>query len=41
MLTSVIAVGVGVAAYNLARKNNMFSGRQMKRMQRKITKAIF
>ncbi|WP_075982403.1 YrzQ family protein [Bacillus massilinigeriensis] len=41
MLTSAIAIGAGMAAYNLAKRNNMFSGRQMKKMQKRITKAIF
>lgn len=41
MLTSVVAFGAGVAAYNFAQRNNMLSRRQMKKMQKKITKAIF
>lgn len=41
MLTSVIAVGAGMAAINYARKNNLFSNRQMKKMQRRVTKALF
>lgn len=41
VVTSVIAVGAGVAAFGLARRNNMFSGRQMKKLQKRMTKAIF
>lgn len=35
-----IAVGVGMAAYNMVRKNNLMSRNGMKKMQRRITKAI-
>ncbi|MFE8703274.1 YrzQ family protein [Cytobacillus sp. FJAT-54145] len=38
MLTSVIAFGAGVAAYNIAQRNNMISGRQMRKMQKRIMK---
>lgn len=41
MLTSIIAIGAGVAAYNYARKNNMISNRQMKRLQRRVSRALF
>lgn len=41
MLTSVIAIGAGVAAYNYARKNNLISNKQMKRLQRRVTKTLF
>ncbi|WP_353050261.1 YrzQ family protein [Bacillus sp. ISL-47] len=41
MLTSAMLIGAGMAAYNLAQKNNLMSGRQMKRMQKRITKALF
>jgi hypothetical protein len=41
MMTSAIAFGVGVAAYGIAQRNNMISGRQMKRMQRKVKRALF
>jgi len=40
-MTSVIAFGAGVAAYNLAQRNNLMSGRQMRRMQKKVKRAIF
>ncbi|MEW9049522.1 MAG: YrzQ family protein [Neobacillus sp.] len=41
MMTSAIALGVGVAAYSMAQRNNMMSGRQMRRMTRKVKRALF
>jgi hypothetical protein len=41
MMTSVIAFGAGMAAYNLAQRNNMMSARNMKKIQRKVKRAIF
>ncbi|MDQ1001399.1 hypothetical protein QFZ28_001799 [Neobacillus niacini] len=41
VMTSVVALGVGVAAYSVAQRNNMMSGRQMKRIQRKVKRALF
>ncbi|MEH7109526.1 MULTISPECIES: YrzQ family protein [Bacillaceae] len=41
MMTSVIAFGAGMAAYNLAQRNNVMSGRQMKKMSRKVKRVIF
>jgi len=41
MLTSAIVVGAGMAAYNYMQNNDMMDRRQMKRLQKKITKAIF
>ncbi|MBU8916557.1 YrzQ family protein [Bacillus sp. FJAT-29953] len=41
MMTTMVAFGAGMAAYNLAQRNNLMSGRQMKRMQRKVKRAIF
>jgi hypothetical protein len=41
MMTSMIAFGAGMAAYNLAQRNNMMSARKMKRVQRKVKRAIF
>lgn len=41
MMTSALAFGVGIAAYNIAQRNNMISTRQMKRMQRKVKRALF
>ncbi|SEM31432.1 Protein of unknown function [Mesobacillus persicus] len=40
MLTSALVVGAGVAAVNYMQKNNMMDKRQMKRLQKRITKAI-
>lgn len=37
MLTSAIAIGAGMMAYNYAQRNKM-TRRGMKKMQRKITK---
>lgn len=37
---SAIAVGVGMAAYNMVRKNNLMSRKGMKKMQRRIAKVI-
>lgn len=41
VLTSVIAVGAGMAAYNYAQRNNLMSRRNMKKMQKRITKTLF
>ncbi|MCM3765389.1 MULTISPECIES: YrzQ family protein [Bacillaceae] len=41
LMTSVIAFGAGMAAYNVAQRNNVMTGRQMRKMQRKIKRAIF
>ena len=41
MMTSMIAFGAGMAAYTFAQRNNMMSARNMKRMQRKVKRAIF
>jgi hypothetical protein len=38
MLTSAIAIGAGMVAYNYARKNNMMTNRQMRKMTKRITK---
>jgi len=38
MLTSAIAVGAGMVAYNYARKNNLISNRQMRKMTKRITR---
>lgn len=39
--TSLIAFGAGMAAYNWARKNDVMSARNMKRIQRTVKRAIF
>lgn len=41
VITSVIAFGAGMAAYNYAQKNDMMSGRKVKKMQRKLSRALF
>lgn len=41
MMTTVIAFGAGMAAYNIAQRNNLMSARNMKRVQRTIKRAIF
>ncbi|MBA2873598.1 YrzQ family protein [Thermaerobacillus caldiproteolyticus] len=39
--TSLLAVGLGVAAYRLAQRNNWINNRTMKKMRRRLTKSIF
>ncbi|WP_102345463.1 YrzQ family protein [Bacillus sp. Marseille-P3661] len=40
-MTSLVALGIGAVAYNMARgNNNMFSARNMKKMRKRITKAF-
>ncbi|WNS77630.1 YrzQ family protein [Bacillus sp. DTU_2020_1000418_1_SI_GHA_SEK_038] len=41
MLTSAVAFGAGMAAYNLVQRNNLMSGRQRRKLQRRITKTLF
>ncbi|EKN69892.1 hypothetical protein BABA_07646 [Neobacillus bataviensis LMG 21833] len=41
MMTTMVAFGAGMAAYNIAQRNNMMSARNMKRMQKKVKRAIF
>lgn len=41
VITSIVAIGAGMAAYNFAQKNNMMSPRQMKKIQKRLAKAIF
>lgn len=41
MLTSAIALGAGMAAYNYASNNKMMSGRKMKKLTRKMARAWF
>jgi hypothetical protein len=41
MMTTMIAFGAGMAAYNVASRNNMMSARNMKRMTKKVKRAIF
>jgi hypothetical protein len=39
-LTSMLAIGAGVMAYNYAQKNNLISNRQMRKMKKGL-KGIF
>ncbi|MBA4538446.1 YrzQ family protein [Bacillus aquiflavi] len=41
MLTSALAIGAGMAAYNYARKNNLISTRQMKRIRKTVSKMLY
>ena len=41
MMTSALAFGAGIAAYNIMQRNNVISGRQMRKMQRKVKRALF
>ncbi|KAB2334016.1 YrzQ family protein [Bacillus mesophilum] len=41
ILTSAALIGAGYAVYNAAQKNKMFSSRNMKKIQKKMTKALF
>ncbi|WP_210366948.1 YrzQ family protein [Bacillus sp. REN3] len=36
MLTSILALGAGMAAYNYATNNKIVSGRQMRKLRRRI-----
>jgi len=38
MVTSAIAIGAGVVAFNYARRGNMMSGRGMRKMQKRIAR---
>lgn len=38
VVSSALAISAGVAAYTMMRNNNMMSGRQMKRMGKRISK---
>ncbi|HZG60626.1 MAG TPA: YrzQ family protein [Anoxybacillus sp.] len=40
-LTSLLAIGLGVAAYQYAQRNNFMNGRTIRRMGRRLTRAIF
>lgn len=40
-MTSLISMGLGAAAYGMMQKTNVMSGRNMKKMRKRITKAIF
>lgn len=40
-MTSIITLGIGAAAYGLMQKNNVMSARNMKKMRKRLSKAIF
>ncbi|WP_090637723.1 DUF3918 family protein [Neobacillus massiliamazoniensis] len=40
VMTSMIAIGAGIAAYNLAQRTNMITGRNMRRVQRRMMRAF-
>ncbi|MBZ5749342.1 MULTISPECIES: YrzQ family protein [Metabacillus] len=37
-LTSLVSLGIGAAAYHLARNTNMTSNRSMKKMRKRVMK---
>ncbi|MBD8069255.1 YrzQ family protein [Bacillus sp. PS06] len=41
MFTSLVTIGLGAVAYNMAQKNNLISSRSMKQMRKKLAKAIY
>jgi hypothetical protein len=41
VMTTMIAFGAGIAAYNVAQRNNMMSARNMKKMTKIVKRAIF
>ncbi|MHC0035809.1 YrzQ family protein [Pseudoneobacillus sp. C159] len=38
MVTSAIAIGAGMVAYNYAKKNNLMSNRQMRKMAKRVAR---
>lgn len=40
MMKSAIAIGAGITAYHLLRKNDVMSRKNMRRMKKMITKAM-
>ncbi|WP_078545448.1 YrzQ family protein [Litchfieldia alkalitelluris] len=38
--TSLVALGLGAAAYSMAQRNNLMNGRKMKKMRKRIVKAM-
>ncbi|MDF2904564.1 MAG: hypothetical protein K0S25_2202 [Bacillus sp. (in: firmicutes)] len=40
VVSSALAIGAGMAAYNLMKNNNMMSTRQMKKIGKRISKAF-
>ncbi|MEH7417993.1 YrzQ family protein [Neobacillus drentensis] len=41
MMTTMLVFGAGMATYNIAQRNNIMSARNMKRIQKKVKRAIF
>jgi hypothetical protein len=41
VMTSLIMFGAGAAAYSWAQRNNMMSERNMKKIQKRVKRAIF
>ncbi|WP_223591238.1 YrzQ family protein [Neobacillus bataviensis] len=41
MMKTMVTFGAGMAAYNIAQRNNMLSARNMKRMQKIVKRAMF
>jgi hypothetical protein len=41
LTTSLVAFGVGMAAYNMAQRYDVMSSRNMKRIQKKVKRAMF
>jgi hypothetical protein len=39
-MTSLLALGLGVAAYQLAQRNDWMNNRAIKRMRRRLARAI-
>ncbi|BDG36895.1 YrzQ family protein [Saccharococcus caldoxylosilyticus] len=39
-MTSLLALGLGVAAYRVAQRNNWMNNRTMKKMQRRLARAV-
>ena len=40
LISSALVMGAGMAAFNYMQRNDMIDKRQLKRMRKKITKAI-
>jgi hypothetical protein len=40
-VTSLLAIGLGIAAYQYAQRNNFMNGRAMRKMGRRLRRAIF
>ncbi|NSL50192.1 YrzQ family protein [Calidifontibacillus erzurumensis] len=40
-MTSLLALGIGAAAYRIGKNNNLLSARTVRKMRRRIERAIF